>query len=141
MTKEKTKDQSSLAQKAEEFYVLLLSDFEAAKTKYMTEDFVWENPLPDSVPFGGLYKGPQELLRYLGELNAAIEMNPLHITDFIVDGSTVVAIGIERETLVKRSGRRYTMPFVHVLRFDENGKISQVREYNDTTEMLKAFAG
>jgi ketosteroid isomerase-like protein len=121
-----------------EFYELLLSDFEAA-CKYLADDFVWENPLPDSIPFGGLYSGIEGLLRYLTEINAAIEMSPLHFSDLIANGGVVAAIGVEENTLVKQTGKRYTMPFVHVLRFNEAGKITHVREYNDTREMVAAF--
>ncbi|MBV1933559.1 MAG: nuclear transport factor 2 family protein [Parvibaculaceae bacterium] len=131
---------SNLAQHAEEFYTLLLSDFAAAERKYISDDFEWVNPLPEIVPFGGTYKGVPELMRYLGELNAAIEMKPLHITQFVADGLTIAAIGVEQDTIVKKTGKRYTMPFVHVLHFNADGKINCVREYNDTTQMLEAFA-
>ena len=30
-----------------EFYALLLNDFEAAVSKFVADDFVWENPLPE----------------------------------------------------------------------------------------------
>ena len=128
------------AQRVEEFYTLLLSDFESAKQKYIAEDFVWENPLPESIPFGGRYEGVSGLLQYLGELMAAIEMSPLHLTDLIGSGSVVAAVGIEEDTLVKSTGKRYTMPFVHVLRFDDEGKVCHVREYNDTRDMVAAFS-
>ncbi len=130
---------NDLAAKAQEFYELLLTDFPAAAEKYLADGFVWENPLPAVIPFGGTYVGAEGLAQYLTELNDAIEMSPLHLTDLIAGDNTVAAIGVEQNTLVRNTGRRYTMPFVHVLRFTEDGKVRHVREYNDTREMVEAF--
>lgn len=129
------------AQRAEEFYTLLMTDFEAATKKYIADGFIWENPLPDSIPFGGRYEGVDGLMTYLGALDAAIEMSPLNITDILADGPVVAVIGVEQDTRLKSNGKTYTMPFVHVLRFNEDGKIQHVREYNDTREMVAAFGG
>jgi len=35
--------------------------------------------------------------------------------------------------------KRYRMRFVHWLSFDDQGLITNMREYNDTAEMDKAF--
>lgn len=122
-----------------EFYELLLSDFNAAVAKFLAADFVWENPLPDCVPFGGTYHGEAGLAEYLGGLLSAIEMSPLHFDELIAEGGTVAAIGVERDTLVRATGKLYNMPFVHVIKFNDHGQITHVREYNDTCEILEAF--
>ena len=133
-----TTDYASLTQ---EFYALLLSDFETAVGRFLADDFVWENPLPDLIPFGGSYDGAAGLLQYLGQINDAIEMSPLHFTDLVCTGGVVAAIGTEEKTLVRSTGKSYSMPFVHVVRFNENDRIRHVREYNDTREMVAAFQG
>lgn len=124
-----------------DFYELLLTDFNAATEKYVAEDFVWENPLPDIIPFGGIYEGKAGLGQYLQEISEALTMSPLSFTDMIADGPLVAAIGIEENTLVKSTGKHYTMPFVHVLRFTDEGKVKHLREYNDIREMITAFGG
>ena len=124
-----------------EFYELLVSDFEAAVAKFVADEFVWENPLPEIVPFGGVYHGAEGLGKYLVGLSQAIEMSPLHFDDMIAGDGIVAAIGIEQNTLVLPTGKRYDMPFVHVIRFNADGRITHVREYNDTREMVAAFAG
>ena len=124
-----------------EFYDLLLSDFEAAVGKFIADDFVWENPLPEIVPFGGIYHGAEGLGRYLVGLSQAIEMSPLHFDEMIAGDGVVAAIGVEQNTLVLPTGKRYDMPFVHVVRFNDAGKVIHVREYNDTREMVVAFGG
>ena len=122
-----------------EFYDLLLTDFPTALEKYVTQDTIWENPLPEVIPFGGIYKGPQALGRYMQMITTELEMKPLHFVDMLENGRIVSAIGDEADTLVKRTGKRYNMPCVHVVRFDENDKVAHVREYNDITQMLAAF--
>ncbi len=121
------------------FYELLLTDFGAAVDQYLAPGFRWENPLPDSIPFGGTYEGAEGLGRYLTELTAAIDMAPLHFDDVIAGDGIVSAIGVERQTLVPATGKRYDMPFVHVVRFNAEGRVTHVREYNDTREMVAAF--
>lgn len=124
-----------------EFYHLLLNDFDAAATRFIADDFVWENPLPACVPFGGVYHGVEGLGTYLTGLLAAIQMSPLQFDEMIVTGRTVAAIGVESDTRVVSSGKRYSMPFVHVIRFNDSDKVTHVREYNDTREMVVAFGG
>ncbi len=126
-------------ERAKIFYELLLSDFSAIQADYLAEKFSWENPLPENIPFGGIYEGADGLLQYLGAINEAIEMSPMHFTDIVANDHVVSLIGIEENTLVRSTGRRYTMPFVHVIRFDADGRVSHVREYNDTREMVVAF--
>lgn len=123
-----------------EFYDLLLSDFDAAVKNFLADEFVWENPLPECVPFGGVYHGAEGLGTYLTGLSAAIEMSPLHFDEMIAGDGIVAAIGVEANTLVLPTGKRYNMPFVHVIRFNAHGRITHVREYNDTREMTSAFS-
>ena len=124
-----------------EFYDLLLSDFEGAVEKFLADGFVWENPLPECVPFGGVYHGAEGLGAYFVGLSEAIEMSPLHFDEMIGGDGVVAAIGVEANTLVLPTGKRYDMPFVHIIRFNEEGKVTHVREYNDTREMVVAFGG
>ena len=121
------------------FYDLAMSSPREAFEKFAAEDFQWINPLPENIPFGGTYHGMKGLFKYLTELDAAIEMSPLHFDEIISENGLVSAIGVEKDTLVKSTGKKYTMPFVHVLNFNDDGKLSQVREYNDVTDMLRAF--
>lgn len=129
----------NLGDKALDFYRLILTDFPTAVEKYVDADIVWENPLPDHIPFGGVYSGIEGMGQYLTMLSDAIEMTPLHFTDVIANGNVVACIGVEADTKVVSTGKSYTMPCVHVLRFNDGGKIIHVREYNDTKEMIEAF--
>lgn len=129
---------SDLIDKAKAFYAEAFSDPIAACDKFLSNDFVLENFLPEHIPFGGRYEGTQGFLEYLGEIVAAIEMEPLEMDEWVADSMTVAARG-EDNGLVRSNGRKYRMRFVHWLTFDETGRIVFMREFNDTAALAEAF--
>ena len=129
----------TLIEKTNDFYGMILTDPEQAISKYVAPDITWVNPMPPIVPFGGTYEGIDGLFAYLTKLAESLELSPLHFTEVIGQGNIVSAIGEEINTKVIPTGKSYNMPFVHVVRFNDEGKINHVREYNDATEMLAAF--
>ena len=102
---------------------------------------VWENYVPDHIPFGGRYEGMQELVRYLTELSMSITMGPLEYFEFYAetDTNTLLVVGRENNSVSKITGRTYNMPFVWVAKFNEDGRLIYCREHNDTCEMSAAF--
>ncbi len=120
------------------FYNRVLSgDAEGAIGELMTPDVVWDNPLPDAIPYGGCFEGAQEAGRYLGLIFETLEIATLEIDEIVAAGDRVVVLGHESARVLK-TDPRYSGQWVHVLRF-RDGRISHVREYNDTSEMLSAF--
>lgn len=116
---------------------VLAGQVDEAIERYIAPDLVLENPLPEGIPFGGRYEGPEGVARYLQLLFDTIEMEVFDVEDVIVDGDRVATAG--RETsLVKPTGRRYTMQWAHVLRV-RGDQLVHWREYNDTAAMLQAF--
>ena len=100
-------------------------------------DAVLENRLPAPIPFGGSFEGREGFARYLERILAGISIESFEIDEILADGDRVVVIG--RETsLVRETGKRYTMDWVHVLRVSE-GRVVHMREYNDTAAMHEAF--
>jgi len=118
-------------------YQRLLSEPQAAITTGLAPDVVWENPLPDTIPFGGRCEGHEGCARYLARLLDAIEMEDFTIDDTITEGDRVVLVGRETSR-VKKTGRRYTMGWVHVVHV-RDGLLTRIREYNDTAAMAAAF--
>ena len=121
-----------------DFYGLLLSgQAETAIQKYLTPDFVWANPLPHAIPYGGTFQGAEGAGRYLELIFGTLDLSDFQIDEVVAGGDRVVVLG--RETAeVKASGRRYSQEWVHVLRL-RDGRIEHLREYNDTAAMLAAF--
>jgi len=118
-------------------YQRLLSEPRAAIATGLAPDIVWENPLPDAIPFGGRFEGREGCARYLTHLLDAIEMEDFAIDDTITEGDRVVLVGRETSR-VKKTGRRYRMGWVHVVDIHD-GLVTRVREYNDTAAMEAAF--
>ncbi|MDH3998710.1 MAG: hypothetical protein OET90_07705, partial [Desulfuromonadales bacterium] len=104
-------------------------------------EVVWENYVPEHVPFGGKYEGIQALVTYLTELTMSIHMGPLEYHNFYVetDTNTVVVTGKELNSISKTTGRTYNMPFVWIARFTDEGRLIYCREHNDTLELGAAF--
>ncbi len=120
------------------FYGEVLKDPATACDSYLADDFVLENYLPERFPFGGRYEGRAGMLQYLQELGGAIEMGPLDMQEWICDGNTVAVRG-EEGSLVHATGKRYHMRFVHWLTVNADGRITNMREFNDTAAMGEAF--
>ena len=119
---------------------LLLSDFPEC-LKMMTDDFVWENFLPAHVPFGGRYEGASGLQDYFGQLNEHWVIGELVFDNFIFDAETQVlaATGVEKNGKALATGRACDMALIWEFRFAENGRLSYVREYNDTASIGSTF--
>ena len=119
---------------------LLLSDFPAS-LKMITDDFVWENFLPSHVPFGGRYEGAAGLQRYFEQLQENWVIGELEYLSFIFDPETQVlaATGIEKNGQAISTGRACDMAFTWEFRFNSNGLLSYLREYNDTASIGAAF--
>lgn len=123
-----------------EFYGLLLSDLsEAFNRGLVDENILWENFLPEEFPFGGTYTGRGELETYLADLAGSVQINDFQITNIYVDDMTAIVTGNEQSDVLA-TGNSYSMDWVHILRFNQQGAIDFVREYNDTARMAVAFA-
>ncbi len=104
------------------------------------EDVLWINYVPPHLPYGGEYRGLNELAKLFAQYMAALEIGKLEFDEYFVTADDVLIVtGNECESRVKSTGKHYTMPFVWVVRFNEHGKINYVREYNDTYPMAEAF--
>jgi ketosteroid isomerase-like protein len=119
------------------FDLFLAGKVDEAAQKYLANDFVLVNLLPDPIPFGGRYEGAAGFERYVSQIFAAIEMESFVVDAIFGQGESVAVIGSET-SLVRSTGRRYEMDWVHVFRVSD-GRIHSMREYNDTARMLAAF--
>lgn len=119
---------------------LLLSDFPES-TKMLADGFVWENLLPSHVPFGGRYEGVSGLEKYMGQLAESWVIGELVFHDFVFDPETriLAATGVEKNGKAISTGRACDMAFVWEFRFDADGKLTYLREYNDTAAIGGTF--
>lgn len=119
---------------------LMKDDFEGALS-YIDKDVVWINFLPDHVPFGGEYRGHEGLAQYFNEMAETFVIGNYieEKFEFIEDGNTLVFIGAEEDAKALSTGKVFDLPFVWVVKFNDAGKISYLREHNDTAAIGDAF--
>ncbi len=122
------------------FINLCVTDLDAANEQ-LAGGFVWENYLPDHVPFGGRYEGPEGLARYLTQLGETWEIGELAVSETLVsnDGRAFSMIGVEKDGRSLVTGRSCDMAFVWIIKIDDDGKFVSLREYNDTAAMGGTF--
>ena len=130
----------SLQHKLLQFIECMKTDFPAS-LQMVAEDVVWINYLPEHVPFGGKYRGHEGLIQYFGELSTTFEVGEYidEEFEFIETGNTLVMVGAEENARVLSTGKVFDLPFVWVVKFNDEGKICYLREHNDTAAIGAAF--
>ncbi len=129
---------SSSSDTVRAFYDFFLTGkIEEAVEHSLAEDFVLTNPLPESIAFGGRYEGAAGFLEYVGQIAELIQIEEFELDEVLCDGDRVIVTGRER-SLVKATGRHYSMEWVHILQAS-GGRVQSMREYNDTAAMRDAF--
>ena len=108
-----------------------------ADTSVFSDEGKLINLLPDPIPFGGVYVGPSGANDYVGLIQSNIRLDYLKAHEVITENDRVSVIGSERGYFL-RNGQPYEMDWVHVNRVID-GKIVEMREYNDTAAMLEAY--
>lgn len=118
------------------FVHLLVTDMASAK-KLMSDDFVWENFLPAHVPFGGRYERASGIEKYIALLAEHWEIGEILFDEVIVseDGKKFTVIGTEKDGKSLKTGKSCDMDTVWIVRLNDDGRFSYVREYNDTHTM------
>lgn len=96
---------------------------------------VWGQP--EALPWGGTYRGPQEVLEFFGRVNEHIEGIWVDGEEYLEADSTVVVLGWVRGT-ARRTGMPFAVRLAHVWKL-RNGKISWFYNFVDTAALLAAI--
>ena len=130
----------SLVSRLQHYAATMKSDFEASLA-LLSDDIVWINLLPDNVPFGGTYRGREEVVRYFSQMAETFVIGEYEWDQFeyIESGNTLVMVGYERDGKAVPTGRVFDLHFVWVVKFDDQGRICYLREHNDTAAIGDAF--
>jgi uncharacterized protein len=91
---------------------------------------------PDSVEFGGRFRGPQEVAGFFGRLPQHFAELNVQPQTFLDAGGTVVVLG--RLSGRTAADRPFDLPFVHVWTL-RNGKATSFTENFDTARMNEAL--
>ena len=130
----------SLVEKLHHYLAMMKNDFEGS-LDLLADDVVWINLLPEHVPFGGKYVGKQEVVRYFMLMAETFELGDYLLDQFeyIESGNALVVVGFEKGGKALPTGKVFDLPFVWVVKFNDEGKLSFLQEHNDTAAMGDAF--
>ena len=102
----------------------------------LSDQVEWRTPKPEGVPFGGEYRGRDEVGRFFSELSQYEEVTHFEPREFIAQGDRVVALGIYGFK-AKATGRKAESEWVHLFTI-RNGKVVRFQEFFDTAAALIA---
>jgi uncharacterized protein len=111
----------------------------AALMATLTEDVDWQVVGPETLAFGGNFKGRAEVQRFFSAAAGACEFLEFAADRMIADGDTVVVLGHER-VRVKATKREWSTNWVQVYTVRDDA-ICRFREYTDTAAIAAAYAG
>jgi ketosteroid isomerase-like protein len=103
----------------------------------MSETIEWRLPEIENVPFSGLRHGREgagQFFASLAEHQDALRFEP---REFVAQGDKVVVLG-HYAWKVKRTGRTFECPFVHVFTL-QDGRVAAFHEYMDTARAAAAY--
>lgn len=102
----------------------------------LADDVEWDSP--ETLPWGGLARGHDEVLAFFGRLGAAVEEIQADAREFIDSGDQVVVIGAHKGR--SKAGALFEADWAMVWTL-RDGKAVRFREYVDTASISPAFAG
>lgn len=97
------------------------------------EEIEWT--IPDSLPFGGVFHGHDEVLGFFGSLGQVWQDLSVEPVEFIDGGDTIVVISRDRATGAAGSTDELV---VHLWRM-RDGRATSFTEYADTAKALQAL--
>ena len=92
---------------------------------------------PTNVPYGGVWQGKEGFVKFLEAIEGSIQVSNFHISQFIAQDDTVVALGFEEFTVKATESARHN-EWAHVWTLAD-GKVVKVLTYNDTAAVSSAF--
>jgi ketosteroid isomerase-like protein len=109
-------------------------------TAFSILDPAVEWSVPESLPYGGVYHGPDAVRQYRGQIEAHLA-DGFRLTpeEFLSQGERVVVLGRLRGK-ARATGIEVDVPFAHVWTV-RDGKVVARRYVMDTATLVRAFQG
>jgi ketosteroid isomerase-like protein len=118
-----------------DYAAFLEGDLERAVQMYAPDvDYLY--PQVEGMPFGGTWRGHDEVLELFKKHDEADEILEFNLNDFIAQGDHVVVLG-SYCARARRTGREWETDFVHVSTI-RDGKLQRFESYFDTAAFLEA---
>jgi len=106
---------------------------------YLTDDVEFRVCLPEEIPMGGLFRGPEGVLKFFENHKKLLDMEWEKHEHTLAQGDVVVIIGRERARIMPH-GRIYEEDFALSFTF-RDGKISKFYGFGEGLALLKAYRG
>ncbi len=103
-----------------------------------TEDSDWETPDTENVPHGGKRRGREQMMEVFSLVVGNMQNLHFEPREFVAQDKTVVVLG-DYGWRINSTGKEFTSDFVHVLTFDDAGKITSFKEHLDTAKARDAY--
>jgi uncharacterized protein len=98
-------------------------------------DVSWQGP--DSIPWGGIHKGPDGVKTFFTRLGENFEMSGVNVHDRFASGDNVVVLG-DFQGKGRRTGKPATVGFCWVWRV-KNGLVGSLQSHIDTAAVMSAI--
>ncbi len=92
---------------------------------------------PQVLPWGGLYRGPQQVLDFFGKVSEYVDGLRVEVEEYVPANTTVVALGWVAG-VARRTGAPFRVRLAHVWKLRE-GKVVWFYNYVDTAALLVAI--
>lgn len=102
----------------------------------LDEGVIWEMFAPPELPFGGVWRGRSEVSRFFSALEGAVEDPQLPMSEFVVSGDRVVAIG-RFMGRARRSRLLFDTPCVQIWDLNQ-GRVARWRCSLDSAQLVDA---
>ena len=107
-------------------------------TANFSDDIRWENPEASQVPNNGVTSGKDSVKQLFADLGNHWDSFAITPDEFIDGGDTVVVLS-HSEAKAKETGNSVKLPWVHIWRFDGDGKVTEVQALTDTAIAAEAL--
>lgn len=108
-----------------------------ALVEKMSDDVVWELPASAEVPFSGVFKGKDGVMRFFKEIATLNDFHEFNLEDVLSGENKVVVTGNLKATS-KSTGKTSQNRWAHCWELKE-GKVTRHYEYVDSAEIRNAF--
>jgi uncharacterized protein len=97
----------------------------------------WRTPGPrDILPWAGQWQGKEGIAKFFTALAGAVTYQDFTPTKMIEEGDTIIVLGKMTGT-ANSTGKTFTdSQWVHVLQYDDGGKLIFFQSYQDTAEAV-----
>lgn len=105
----------------------------------LAADVEWDVDAVDhGIPWLAPRRGPAEVAKFFETL-AIIEFHDFQVLNLLAGGNQVAAV-VHLDATVRATGKRLSVPEMHLWTFDEAGQVSRYRHYVDTRLLLSALS-